>query len=216
MNLEALAAKYGIDKKITGIYKITSPSGKVYIGQSRNIRNRFITYKRYSCKSQTKLYASLKLYGSSSHEFKIIHLLPHDVEQNIIDSYEQFYMDQYRECGFEMLNIAPTAGGIMFGFKFSEESKLKMSAKHKGKIISNEQKQVIAKANSERKIKDTTRLKISLARTGKATRPKGYTHTKEACDKISESKKGKRRKPFTKETLLRMSQAQIIRHANIE
>lgn len=32
-------------EKICGIYKITSPSGKVYIGQSNNIIKRWITYK---------------------------------------------------------------------------------------------------------------------------------------------------------------------------
>jgi hypothetical protein len=31
--------------KICGIYKITSPSGKVYIGQSVDIKRRFTTYK---------------------------------------------------------------------------------------------------------------------------------------------------------------------------
>jgi len=33
-----------------GIYKITSPSNKVYIGQSINIEKRFKSYKRYDCK----------------------------------------------------------------------------------------------------------------------------------------------------------------------
>lgn len=199
---------------LVGIYRIISPSGRVYIGQSRDIMKRFTAYKRHSCKNQKKLYASLKLHGSISHRFEIIHTLPNDIKQNIIDEYEQLYMDQYRECGFEILNLAPTAGGTMLGFKFSQESKNKMSAKQKGKTISNEQRAAITKANSERKIKDSTREKISAARTGKATRPKGYKHTIESCNKISDSKVGKRRKPFTEETLLKMSRAQIKRHAN--
>ncbi len=36
--------------KVVGIYKITSPSGKVYIGQSVDIEKRFKTYLRCSCK----------------------------------------------------------------------------------------------------------------------------------------------------------------------
>ena len=35
-----------------GIYKITNPKGKIYIGQSINIENRFKVYKRYNCKGQ--------------------------------------------------------------------------------------------------------------------------------------------------------------------
>jgi group I intron endonuclease len=200
-------------KKISGIYKITSPSGRVYIGQSRNIINRFKTYKRYSCKSQTKLYASLKSHGAHVHIFEIIHQLPADVEQSILDNYEQLYMDQYRECGFEMLNIAPTAGGTMLGFKFTADSKRKMSISQKGKIISEAQRATIAYVNKTRIIKDETRQKISASRIGKPTRPKGYKHTKDAVEKIRESKIGVKRKEFTLETKAKMSLAQTKRHA---
>ena len=34
-------------KKITGIYKITSPSNKIYIGQSKNIYSRWNAYKYF-------------------------------------------------------------------------------------------------------------------------------------------------------------------------
>lgn len=34
--------------KICGIYKITSPSSKIYIGQSKNISKRYKTYKKYN------------------------------------------------------------------------------------------------------------------------------------------------------------------------
>lgn len=56
-----------------GIYKITSPSGKIYIGQSINIERRWIkSYKNLQCKSQTRLYNSLKKYGPENHIFEII------------------------------------------------------------------------------------------------------------------------------------------------
>ena len=43
-----------------GIYKITSPTGRVYIGQSTAIEKRFNDYARYtSCHRQVRLYASL-------------------------------------------------------------------------------------------------------------------------------------------------------------
>lgn len=57
---------------IIGIYKIVSPSNKIYIGQSTNIERRIKYYKGLYCKNQTKLYNSLKKYGWKSHKFEII------------------------------------------------------------------------------------------------------------------------------------------------
>lgn len=51
--------------KIIGIYKITSPSGKIYIGQSRDLDKRLKSYKCGSSKTkgQPKLYNSFEKYG---------------------------------------------------------------------------------------------------------------------------------------------------------
>ena len=56
----------------TGIYKITSPSDKIYVGQSTNIYRRFKQYGRMNCKSQSKLYNSFRKYGPENHKFEII------------------------------------------------------------------------------------------------------------------------------------------------
>lgn len=55
-----------------GIYKITSPSGRIYIGQSVDIDSRLAHYKRLDCKGQIKLFNSLKKYGVEKHTFEII------------------------------------------------------------------------------------------------------------------------------------------------
>ena len=57
---------------ICGIYKIISPSGKIYIGESENIPNRIYYYKIVSCKKQRRLYNSIKKYGWENHIFEII------------------------------------------------------------------------------------------------------------------------------------------------
>jgi group I intron endonuclease len=59
-------------EKICGIYKITSPSGRVYIGESADIFKRMYYYKILSCKSQNKLYSSLNKYGWEAHTFEVI------------------------------------------------------------------------------------------------------------------------------------------------
>ena len=55
-----------------GIYKITSPSNKVYIGQSVNIKKRFDYYiKMYPrVRQQVRLYKSFLKYGVKHHKFE--------------------------------------------------------------------------------------------------------------------------------------------------
>lgn len=57
--------------KVCGIYKITSPTGRIYIGQSRHINKRFNVYKNGHCKDQPKLYNSLTKYGWDSHSKEV-------------------------------------------------------------------------------------------------------------------------------------------------
>ena len=45
---------------ICGIYKITSPTGKIYVGLSVNTHKRWSKYKRLECINQRKLYNSFK------------------------------------------------------------------------------------------------------------------------------------------------------------
>ena len=57
-----------------GIYKITSPNNKVYIGQSVDIERRFNEYKNKTTHTQPKLLNSLQKYGISNHIFSIIEI----------------------------------------------------------------------------------------------------------------------------------------------
>ena len=70
-------------KKIVGIYKITNPKGRVYIGQSINIFKRFSYYKMLQCKGQKKVYSSLVKYGYENHKFEIV--TEGDFNKNLLD-----------------------------------------------------------------------------------------------------------------------------------
>lgn len=74
-----------------GIYKITSPKKRVYIGQSIDIQYQFATYKRMDCKGQTRLYASLKKHGVEKHTFEIIC----ECELNELNEKERYYQELY-------------------------------------------------------------------------------------------------------------------------
>src|ERR1700734_1082935 len=58
--------------KICGIYKITNPKGRIYIGQSVNIMDRLKHYRSENCKGQIRLFNSISKYGWDEHDFEII------------------------------------------------------------------------------------------------------------------------------------------------
>lgn len=57
---------------MVGIYKITSPKGRIYIGQSVDIKKREYLYSKKFCKSQNKIYNSILKYGWEKHKFEIV------------------------------------------------------------------------------------------------------------------------------------------------
>tara|TARA_R110002153_G_C13156669_1_gene482606 strand:- start:19 stop:735 length:717 start_codon:yes stop_codon:yes gene_type:complete len=59
-------------EKIIGIYSITNPKGRIYIGRSVNIHSREMDYKRLDCKKQPLIYNSLKKYGWENHKFEVV------------------------------------------------------------------------------------------------------------------------------------------------
>jgi len=159
-----------------GIYKITSPNNRIYIGQSRNIKKRFYTYKAIKCFEQTKLFASLKKYGSETHKFEVIHELPNDISQDILNNYEIFYWQQHIDCGYKMLNLRePGSNG-----KLSDETKKKISKSLLGKVAG-----FLGKKHSEESKKI-----MSEKRKGENNNRFGKKHSEETKKKMSESTKG--------------------------
>ena len=57
---------------MVGIYKITNPEGKAYIGLSKNIQKRWNSHKNLQFKGNIKLRESLTEYGGDSHQFEVI------------------------------------------------------------------------------------------------------------------------------------------------
>ena len=123
--------------KLVGIYKITSPSGKIYIGQSVDINRRFSTYKslRSSVKTSVKLYRSFLKYGVEQHNFEILDLCT----RQQLNKYERFYQQVYN-------SITNGLNCILTGCDdkkqerqpMSEKQKAQVSKAHKGKIVSEE------------------------------------------------------------------------------
>lgn len=101
------------------IYKITSPSLKIYIGQACDYEKRLKRYRIMACKQQKKLFNSLNKYGVERHLFEIAHELPHDITQAVLDEYEKLYINQYKYCGSDMLNLTEGGRGVV-GYVFTD------------------------------------------------------------------------------------------------
>lgn len=56
------------------VYKITSPSGKVYIGITSNIIKRFCLYKNMLVQKQNFIFNSIKKYGWDAHIKEILYI----------------------------------------------------------------------------------------------------------------------------------------------
>lgn len=101
--------------KICGIYKITSPTGKIYIGQSVNINKRLLSYKNNDCNAQPRIYRSINKYGWKNHDFEIIC----ECNKNELDILEKQYIKEYNSFNTPHgLNL--TEGGD--STKFTNES----------------------------------------------------------------------------------------------
>ena len=179
-----------------GIYKITNPKGKIYIGQSVNIEKRWNRYKNLipkDCIGQPLIYRSLIKYGVKNHIFEIIELCNKE-ELNKLESYYIVLYNSFNsKCG---LNL--TSGGA--NYLFSDISRRKMSIAQKNKIFSKE-----------------TRLKLSAAQTGKTRSASSRKKMSDAHKNISKETRLKmsisqKNKIVSKETRLKMgiSQKKII------
>lgn len=123
-------------QKISGIYKITSPTKKVYIGQSVNVYSRMMTYQRNVVKQQRKLHNSINKYGCNRHTFEVLEYC--DVE--LLNEKERYYQDLYSAIGKNGLNLVLTKASDRSGYISEETRELKIIAST-GRYVSEETKE---------------------------------------------------------------------------
>ena len=209
-----------------GIYKITSPSGRHYIGQSIDIDRRKKQYQRVT-KNQTFLYNSLKKYGFDSHDFSVLETIDGEKLSNAeliqwLDAKELFYSLKFNSMFPDGLNLRIGRGQgrcsdeakkrnseSHIGVKrlpFSEEWKYKLGSSTRGIPRSEEVKAKIRKSNSGencymfgKHLSEKTKRKISKKTRGSNNAMFGKHHTEEAKRKIS--------KPCAESTKQKISEA---------
>lgn len=175
--------------KICGIYKLTSPSGRVYVGQSVDINGRKCKYKGLQCKEQIRLYKSLKKYGFENHSFEILQ----ECKKEELNGLEILFINLYDSAN-NGLNLQ---NGGNSKFTHSPETILKMKVAHKGKKYSLGTRRplhaIIATAlkNKGRKRSEEIRNKYRASKYGNdyGKNNAGKIRTEETREKISKSVK---------------------------
>jgi group I intron endonuclease len=172
-----------------GIYKITNPKGKIYIGQSRDIEHRFYYYKLSNkwIKEQRKLYNSLQKYGHENHLFEIIE----ECSEGLLNEKEIYWINYFDSVN-NGLNLK--YGGL--GGKHSEETKQNISKALIGKKQSKETIEKRSKSLQGQKRSDYTKQLMSEAGKNKkitwgdkiseAKKKSTYRHSKEIMKKIAQ------------------------------
>jgi group I intron endonuclease len=117
---------------MVGIYKITNPNGKIYIGQSINIESRKRVYSYFDSYKNSigpVLKNSFKKYGIENHIFEVIEECNLDILDERETYWKQYYLDQMNGDWKRVMfcNLYDTGGGPL-----SEKTKQKISKSKTG------------------------------------------------------------------------------------
>lgn len=200
-------------EQIGYVYMITSPTGRLYVGSTINIEQRWNNYILYECKDQPKIYNSLKKHGYENHVFEIVW------KGNVFDmyKYETLIGWGFNVLEPENLNCRLPKLGDIYSV-MSSETKTKIGKAHKGKIVSEETKNKLKIANLGKKLSKETKNKIGEASKGNKNNL-GKVFSEEHKKKIGNSNKGKKRTQESKDRMSKnrkgkkQSKSQIDNHA---
>lgn len=172
------------------VYKITSPSGRVYIGITSNLIKRFSVYKSNAVSRQTLIFNSIRKYGYENHKVEIMDTFTGD--NDYANGKEIFWIRGY----MSNKNKYPEQNGLNLTDGGDGTTGYKATAE----VIEKNRKRRIGKKHSE-----LTKKKMSEARVGikmnfthftpefkkkLSEKARQYKHTDEARKKIGEASKG--------------------------
>jgi len=185
------------------IYKLTSPNGKVYIGQTINKKQRKYHYKTRNFKQQLKLWNESQKYNWKPYEtFEIIEECLCGPNKQYLNEREQHWIKFY-DSFKNGLNCNEGGFGNL-GYLASDETKQKMSDYHKNKPpMSDETKQLLREINLADKnpMFGKKHSKCSINKIIKAKT--GFIFSEKSKIKMSESAKNKPPMSYETKQLLR-------------
>ena len=178
-------------------------TGKVYIGQTINsIEHRWASHVKASKRKDTKFYRAIRKYGSDNFRIEEVMWVEAPTKQVLKAKLDFLEIHFIQKFDTRLNGYNSTEGGEKgtVGFRFSKESRDKMSKAKRGRTLSEEH-----------------RRKLSEAHLGKTSPMKGKTVSNEVRKRISEAMSGKNH-PFygvkrSEETRRKMSEARKLWHS---
>lgn len=167
------------------VYKITSPSGKVYVGKSMAFKTRMENYNCINCTHQIKVHRSLKKHGVKNHKFDIIEefksnsLYASGKEIFWIRTYMSNFSKYPEQNGLNLTDGGEGSPGAVW----SAEARKRSSESRKGKPNLR---------SRGRKMTQEFKDKVSKAKKGVPNPKKlGSKHSKETLLKMSKAHEGR-------------------------
>ena len=161
-------------------------SGKVYVGQSVNVRERVRQHKyqlRHGKHYNRHLQAAWDVYGEPAFEFIIFKQVTGDTREIIVgelNRLEQETIKQMGACGHGGYNM--DSGGL--NKVVSEETREKLRQSHRGQksyVRTDIMRQRLREANTGKKLSVETCRKMSIASSGKPGWNKGKKYKTHPC-----------------------------------
>ena len=145
---------------MTGIYKITSPTGKIYIGQAVDIKRRLVSYEKSRCISQPRIYNSILKHGWDNHEVEILQECT-ELDLNKAERYWQEYYNSIEQ-------------GLNLRYTETEEKSGRLSEEHRNRL--KKPKSTTERMKGPKSVEHVA--KIASANRGKKRGPQKNPHKK--------------------------------------
>ena len=178
---------------VYGLVSSSSPTNIRYVGRSRynTPEMRLEQHLRNAKKDSTNLhvYNWIRKCISLNEEINYV-LLASNITWEDSGIEEIKFIKTLKDKGYDLTNMTDGGEGSL-GIKASNETKAKMSASRKGRIVSEETRLKISKANSGKKKTEEAKEKLSNAIKGKPGPNAGKKFSQEWRKNLSEAHKGK-------------------------
>ena len=169
---------------------LISPSKKVYVGQTDNLKRRFKQHER--ARGDKILYNAINLYGWDNFLKVIIEVFEDDVSDSVLNEREIYWIKEHEAYGKNGYNGTKGGGGVR-GHKHSAETRAKIAESSRGRRHTQETKARLREINLGKKMSQDSRAKLSEAMKGRFVSAKARLKISEATKRAWRSEEFRRK-----------------------
>lgn len=94
-----------------GIYAIVNPVGEIYIGYSKQLRDRIKEHKKWVQPKLRLLSKSMFSHGRKNHKFYLVKEIDENESIYVFKEMEKFFIEKFKSEGYILLNCNAGGGG---------------------------------------------------------------------------------------------------------